>query len=212
MSTHDEIKSLWMQTRDRLLAKGLLSGDGASLSLRCPGGSTMIVGSVEAAEPELRDWRKVPAEDTAAVHARVYACRTDVGAIAWGGGPLGTCLKDFGGLLPQVFDEQARHLGPMAPAITQYAEIEGTLRKGGNVLIWRDLPLCLGMTYTRLALNAELFEKCAKAYVLAVATGGRVKRLPWLVRYIANSRLYKDERRATEAFARGEFPVEARGY
>lgn len=206
------MKSLWLQARDRLLAKELLAGEGASLSVRCPGGSFVWVGAVTDAKPKLEDWRKCATEGPATVHASVYACRGDVGAVVWGSGPFGACLAGFGGTLPQVFDEQARHIGPMAPAVTQYTGIGSALHKGGNALIWRGLPLCLGTTCTRMALNAELFEKCAKAYVLAVATGGRVEMLPWLVRYIANSRLHRDERHATEAFACGELPMESRGY
>ncbi len=212
MSLQDDMKFKWLATRDRLVAKGLLGNVDDSLSVRCPAAALMWLGAVADVEPKLVQWSEPPASEMAAVHARIYACRSDVGAIAWGGGPLGTCLADFGGLLPQVFDEQARHIGPMAPAVAQYVEIESALHKGGNALIWRGLPLCLGITSTRMALNAELFEKCAKAYVLAAATGGRVKKLPWLVRYIANSRLYKDERRAREAFGRGELPIESRGY
>ena len=212
MNSHDDMKSLWLQTRDRLIAKGLSAGDGASLSVRCPGGSSMWVGAVTDAAPRLEDWRKGATDGLTAVHAGVYACRGDVGAVAWGGGPFGACLAEFGGALPQVFDEQARHIGPMAPAVTQYADIGRALHKGGNALIWRGRPLCLGTTCTRMALNAELFEKCAKAFVLAAATGGSVETLPWLVRHIANSRLHKDERRAMAAFACGGLPVESRGY
>ena len=73
-------------------------------------------------------------------------------------------------------------------------------------------PVCLGTTATRLALNAELFEKCAKAYVLAAASGGRVRPLPWLVRHVANGRLLKDERQARERFVQGLLPVESKGY
>src|ERR1035437_4382472 len=217
MSAQDDMKtngmkSLWLQTRDRLLAKGLLTGDGASLSLRCPGGTFMWVGAATAVEPQRLDWRKTVTPLAIDGHASVYACRSDVGAVAWGGAAYGVSLADFGGVLPQVFDEQARHIGPMSPAVEECSDIPHALQAGGNALIWRGRPLCLGTTCTRLALNAELFEKCAKAYLLAVATGGRVKTLPWLVRYIANSRLFKDERRATQAFDRGEFPVESRGY
>ena len=130
--------------------------------------------------------------------------------MVWAGGLFGACLADFGGALPQVFDEQARHIGPMAS--THSAAIGPALGHGGNALLWQGVPLCLGTTCTRMALNAELFEKCAKAYVLAAATGGRVAQLPWLVRRIANGRLRKDQRRAAQAFARGELPVESRGY
>jgi hypothetical protein len=208
----DSMKSIWLTTRDRLVAKGLLGDAGATLSVRCPAAGAMWLGAVADAAPALKLWCRSNSKGIAAAHARVYACRPDVGAIAWGGGPFGACLADFGGMLPQVFDEQARHIGRMAQAIESEAKLEDALRTGGNALIWRKLPLCFGTTATRLALNAELFEKCAKAYVLAVAAGGHVNTLPWWVRLIANSRLAKDERRAAEAFGRGELPMESRGY
>jgi len=63
-----------------------------------------------------------------------------------------------------------------------------------------------------MALNAELFEKCAKAYTLAEATGARITHLPWWVAFIANGRLMKDEKRAERCFANGQLPPESRGY
>ena len=68
------------------------------------------------------------------------------------------------------------------------------------------------MPATRLALNTELFEKCAKAYVLAAASGGAVRPLPWLVRRVANGRLRKDRRAAVARWAQGLLPEEAKGY
>ena len=82
----------------------------------------------------------------------------------------------------------------------------------GNVLLLRGRPVCLGMTPLRLALNAELFEKCAKAYVLAVAGNGRVRPLPWIVRLVANRRLAKDRQRAAVRFVQGHLPEESNGY
>jgi ribulose-5-phosphate 4-epimerase/fuculose-1-phosphate aldolase len=173
----------------------------------------MWFGSVSEVTPRRILWRGgIPASGVAAHHAAVYITRQDVSAITIGGGVYGRCLADFGGVIPQVFDEQARHLGRMGPAVNEAHGIASSLQVGGSVLLWQGDPVCLGMTATRMALNTELFEKCAKAYVLAVASGGRVKTLPWLVRYIANSRLFKDQHRATQAFARGELPAESRGY
>ena len=74
--------------------------------------------------------------------------------------------------MPVLFDEQARHLGIMGQACAAPADLAAALRRGGNVALVGGLPVCLGMTAKRLALNAELFEKCAKAYVLARG-GGR---------------------------------------
>lgn len=212
MVAQEFMQDRWLRTRDRLLSKGLLGDPGATLSVRCPGAPSMWLGTTRDATPFLVDWSDGRGSGLAEAHAKVYACRSDVGAIAWGGGAFGKCLADFGGLLPQVFDEQARHIGPMAPPVERQEALEGALRAGGNALLWRSVPLCFGTTCTRLALNVELFEKCAKAYVLAAAAGGRVKALPWLVRRIANARLAKDARRAAEAFARGELPGESSAY
>jgi hypothetical protein len=102
----------------------------------------------------------------------------------------------------------------MAPAVSTHSPQAWTrsLRAGGNVLLLQRQPLCLGTTATRLALNAELFEKCAKAHVLAVASGGRVRALPWWVRWIANGRMRKDASRAEARFAQGLPPEESKGY
>ena len=215
MSAHDTMTALWLQTRGRLLAKDLLAGANATLSIRSPGSGAMWLGAATDAGP-VRFETAAAAGDSAALHALmhalIYRARADVGAVAVGGGVFGACLADFGGRMPQVFDEQARHLGEMGQAARDDQACVAALRAGGNALLWHGVPVCLGTTCTRLALNAELFEKCAKAYVLAVAAGGRVRPLPWLVRWVANGRLAKDERRAALAFARGDFPVESRGY
>jgi hypothetical protein len=153
-----------------------------------------------------------PSVRGAGLHAAIYACRADVGAIAAGGGAFGLCLADFGAVMPGVFDEQARHLGCMPAGVEDPRDLAPRLGGGGNVLVARGLPVCLGMTASRATLNAELFEKCAKAYVLAMASGGHVRPLPWIVRTVANRRLLKDERRAAQRFGLGLLPEESRGY
>lgn len=206
MNTEDSLCTEWSALRDRLQAKHLLQGEGASLSLRIPGSDAMWFGRATDAAPQRLPLRGAPA--AAEVHAEVYAQRADVGAVAWGGGAFGPCLADFGGAMPQVFDEQARHLGPMHPGGTPAAALRGP----GNVALVAGRPVCLGMTAMRLALNAELFEKCAKAYVLAVAGGGRVRPLPWIVRLVANRRLAKDQQRAAARLQQGLLPEESKGY
>ena len=210
--TTDEttLSGQWPDLRARLLAKRLLAGEGASLSLRIPGSDAMWFGAAQDAAAQRVSFGAASGDGLA--HAAIYAARSDVGAIAAGGAEFGPCLADFGGAMPQAFDEQARHLGPMGPAATAVRELGASLRRGGNVLLLHGRPVCLGMTAMRLALNAELFEKCAKAYVLAVAGGGRVRALPWVVRFVANRRLHKDERRAAQRFAQGLPAEETKGY
>ncbi len=118
MNATDALRDTWLQTRERLQASHLLGDDDAALSLRCPGATQMWIGSATASTPLLLDWREDAALDAAQrLHAQVYAQRGDVGAVAWSAGAFGHCLADCGGALPQVFDEQARHLGPMPPPV-----------------------------------------------------------------------------------------------
>jgi ribulose-5-phosphate 4-epimerase/fuculose-1-phosphate aldolase len=147
------------------------------------------------------------------LHANIYRIRADVGAIMLGGGDFSWALSEFCGALPSLFDEQARHLGIMRVAATAApADLSVALHGGGNSLLVGSLPVCLGVNCLRMIFNAELLEKCAKAYVLAKAAGDGVKQLPWWVRRIANRRLLRDERRAAQRFALGLIPEEARGY
>lgn len=212
MDIQEKLFAHWLETRDRLVGKKLLSGQAASISVRWPDNKSMWFGSVNDVKPTVIQLAMIPKAETAAIHADIYSARSDVGAIALGGGDFGNCLADFGGILPVVFDEQARHIGKMPPPVHTGKVSSGALSLGGNVVLFNRQPACFGMTCSRLALNAELFEKCAKAYVLAVATGGKVKQLPWLVRYIANGRLLKDQRRATQRFSEGLLPNETKGY
>ena len=201
---------------ERLARQDLLAGDGASLSLRLPGEEAMLFLSASGAREERYDFAGVSADTLLAptlLHANIYRIRADVGAIMLGGGDFSWALSEFCGALPSVFDEQARHLGIMRVAATaKPADLLDALRAGGNSLLVGSLPVCLGVNCLRMIFNAELLEKCAKAYVLAKAAGEGVKQLPWWVRRIANRRLLRDERHAAQRFASGLIPEEARGY
>jgi len=192
----------WSATKARLEARGLW-GAGASLSLRFAGDETIWFGGESDVAPRLV---RLAEAGGAPVHVAVYAARADVGAVAVGGGKFGRALAAFGGPMPVLFDEQARHLGIMGEACAAPVGLAAALRRGGNVALVGDLPVCLGMTAKRLALNAELFEKCVKAYVLARAAGGPTHAPAWWARAIAGRRLIKDERRAAERFAQGQPP------
>lgn len=204
------LRAQWLRIRDRLAAKRLLQTPAASLSLRIPGAPSLWFGDASQASPQLLDSRD--AGERGALHAAILRARPDVGAIAVGGGTFGHHLALFGGTLPVVFDEQARHLGRMGPAIQAPGQLHEALHAGGNALLVAAVPVCLGTTGARLALNAELFEKCAQAFVLAAAGGGRPRPLPWLVRHVANRRLLRDERAAAGRYAQGALPAESKGY
>lgn len=194
----------------RLDGKHLL-GDGASVSVRLPGTGDMLL-----ARPGEEPQRMSLAADATGVHrqhAEVYRARPDVGAIALGGGRYGQLLPDVTGVLPQVFDEQARHLGRSARTDSnRLDDVRRSLGDGGNAWVHGARLLVFGTTLHRLVLNAELLEKCAKAYVLAAGTGESLHTLPWWVCRIANGRLKKDQKRAAERFGQGLLPEEVKGY
>lgn len=188
-----------------------LLGIGASVSMRVPGSSDMLLG-VPGSDPQCISLDSA-AEGVHRQHAEIYRMRPDVGAIAWGSGAYGRLLPGVSGVLPQVFDEQARHLGRSARTDSDRPdEMARSLGEGGNVWVHRSDVMVFGTTLHRLVLNAELLEKCAKAYVLAAATGEPLHRLPWWVCHIANGRLKKDQKSAVARFAQGLMPEEAKGY
>lgn len=211
MNASETLEELWQATAERLSAKRLLGVPG-SLSLRCPNALTMWFGNSATAGPRLVFRNESEAADDARVHTTIYGLRGDVGAIAWGGGQFGTMLAHFGGALPQLFDEQIRHIGIMPAAVENEIGLAAALAGGANAMMLRGRLLCLGMTARRLALNAELFEKCATAYVLATATGGTLTMIPRWVQRIANRRLARDEKRAAEAFAADRLPIDSNKY
>ncbi|HKT27225.1 class II aldolase/adducin family protein [Dyella sp.] len=207
-------------TLDRLLLDAMrrldekrLLGMGGSVSVRLPGTRDMLLATPDI-EPVRVPLSAQPSQEYAQ-HIGVYAARPDVGAIASGGGTFGRMLGSFGGDLPQLFDEQARHLG--ATVVPMRHAMDGPLKSsslatGGNVWASEKDVMVFGGTVHRLVLNAELLEKCAKAYVLAKATGMHLHTLPWWVCHIANGRLKKDQKRAARRFAQGVLPEEVKGY
>lgn len=203
-----------LAARERCARQGYLGSEHAGLSARLPGENVFLFVDATAAAPQKHSWLDRVETLPLAVHAAMYALRPDVGAVLSGGGVFAAALHEFGGAMSLGFDEQARHLGRMPEAVTAVSapELRRRLAAGANSLLVGNLPVCLGTTCQRLVLNAELFEKCAKAYVLAAATGERVGKLPWWVGTIATGRLRKDQRRAAERFAQGLLPEETQGY
>jgi len=184
----------------RLLAKGLmLPGD--SLSVRVPGQDALlqlVIGQDGSPLPE----PQLLALDAAGGEGWVYRRRPDVGAVLLGRQRWAYAVGQLGVAMPGIFDEQIRHLGKQMKAV----RAGDSLASGGNAFLVEGQVLCLGMTMARLVCNAELLEKCAKAFVLAYGTGRPVHRIPWLVRTIANRRLLRDERYAAQCHLDGVEP------
>ena len=68
------------------------------------------------------------------------------------------------------------------------------------------------MEMERLLPNIEILEKCAESFVLAHCTSQQVKRIPWLIKFIANRRLKKDQKDAATRHLRGERAIMKAGY
>ncbi len=205
MSMHDEL----IKAAARLSGKGLLNRQGDALSMRLVGEGKMLFlepGGV-ARSLDLDD----PGLGIAATHARVYQTRADAGAVATLSPRWSLQLAGLGEAMPGIFDEQARHLGHnWAPIMA--GQLGEALASGGNAGLVDGRLLVLGITRNRLLFNAELFEKCAMAFVLARLGGGRVSKLPWIVRKVAGGRLLKDEAMASACHARGQRSPEPSGY
>jgi len=220
------LETMLCSARDRLRSRGLFPEERTSLSLRQPGSQEYLFLDRSLASPILRNFSParqpvsgIPAPVHASRnHALIYRLRPDVGAILIGGGTYSILLQECGGVLPMLFDEQARHLGRMLHSVTETSgrkfeqQLASALSHGTNAVMVGGVPVRLGTTSQRMVFNAELFEKCAKAFVLASATGTPVTRIPWWVSRIANGRLKKDERAAAAHFAAGKLPPESTGY
>jgi ribulose-5-phosphate 4-epimerase/fuculose-1-phosphate aldolase len=198
----------------RLQAKGLMAV-GDSLSMRLAGEHALqfVVVSVDGVPASARV-EIAGAEHLASVdaslpgHLAIYLVRDDVGAVFIGKPNWACALAATSGAMPAIFDEQVRHLGSCVVALdADLPSSTEALRTGDNAFLVDRRVACFGMTLDRVVFNTELLEKCAKAYVLAHCTGKPVGRIPWLVRWIANGRLKKDEKHSAREYAAGRVPV-----
>jgi ribulose-5-phosphate 4-epimerase/fuculose-1-phosphate aldolase len=222
-----EIEATLLEGCRRLAGKGFLNAPSDSFSMRVPGSTEMIFAS------GCHDWRQVGVADLQAVsfsvrdgssglhaailHAAIYRERADVGAVAISSPKGARLLAHCGGCFPTLFDEQARHIGAPAKPLAEAASLRvdlvtKTFRRGTNAVLLGEQLLCLGVTCERVLCNSELYEKCAQAYVIAHASGNRIREIPGWVRLIANRRLLRDEYRAAASYRHGVTPEGIGGY
>lgn len=198
-----------LQAAARLTTKGFFQQTGDALSLLLPGSGQMLllVQGGEVQQVALSH----PTDNLSRLHAEAYRLRGDVGAVATLSPLWSLQLGELGEAMPAVFDEQARHIGrSWVPGTAQ--QLPALLADGGNAGLVDGHLLALGVTRNRMLFNAELFEKCAMAYVLAHLGGGRVKHVPWWVRLIAGRRLRQDQANAAASHAFGQQAAELGAY
>jgi ribulose-5-phosphate 4-epimerase/fuculose-1-phosphate aldolase len=215
MSDTEEIEATLRGSAARLAGKGLMRV-GDLLSQRIPENESFVTLRLGADGAPSAEIVSTPLSNPpSGLHHRIYAERPDVGAILSGGLPWTSTLAKLGLSMPAIFDEQVRQLGvqvrrvPMALADDRPV---AALSNGANGYCLDDGAICLGMGLERLLMNAEILEKCAKCFVLATSTGGRVHCIPRIVRFIANGRLRKDRKDAAERHLRGERSILKAGY
>lgn len=204
----------------RLAGKVLLK-PGDVLSQRIPEQNAFVSVRINSGQdvPDEFEWTSLTATPGLSaipgdLHHRIYRARPDVGAIASGGLTWTSALARLDLSLPAVFDEQIRHLGLEAKRLGMCSTDDPTkaLSNGANAYCLDDMALCFGMGLERLLLNIEILEKCAECFILAQSATVKVKQIPWLIRFIANGRLKKDQKEAAARHLRGERSIMKAGY
>jgi ribulose-5-phosphate 4-epimerase/fuculose-1-phosphate aldolase len=191
----------------KLAAKEFLT-PGDTLSQRIPEQNAFV--TVRIGDKPVFQWTLLSSTPES-LHHRIYLARPDVGAIAAGALPWTSRLARLELTMPAVFDEQVRHLGTEVKCVNGEGAIP-PLSNGANAYCLNGTALSLGMNLERLLPNIEILEKCAESFILARSTGKKVRRIPWLVRFIANGRLKKDRGDAARRHLRGERSVLKAGY
>jgi ribulose-5-phosphate 4-epimerase/fuculose-1-phosphate aldolase len=199
----------------RLAGKALLK-PGDTLSQRIPERNAFIRVRIAAGRdvPDEFEWVSL-ANQPVDIHQRIYAERPDVGAIASGNLTWTSLLSRMDLSLPPIFDEQIRHLGVEAKRVAMRSDDArpiAALSNDANAYCLDDMALCFGMGLERLLLNIEILEKCSECFVLAQSATSGVKRIPWLIKFIANRRLRRDQKDAAARHLRGERSVMKAGY
>jgi ribulose-5-phosphate 4-epimerase/fuculose-1-phosphate aldolase len=209
----NEIRTLLLKDKARFRAKGLFGNPDDSLSMRIPGRQEFLLtlSHTEAISTEAFETDK---SHVAALHAAIYRSRADAGAVLIGQTSWSAALAALGTAIPTLFDEPARHIGKVELPVcgADKPGLLDALKGGSNIAICGDQRVCLGTTSDRLVFNAELFEKCAKAFVIAQTCGQRIRKVPGWVCYIAGGRLRKDQKSAAESYAAGRIPEGRNAY
>jgi hypothetical protein len=203
-----EIESQLSDAATRLRNKGLFVPGNDSLSMRIPGSEEFLLIGEDNGEVQ------TVTLDSDSPHAGVYRGRSDAGAVLIGTTNWSVAISAIGNSPPIMYDEQARHIGKIPPIVADgdNAGLGRAVATGSNIIFYADQCIRIGMTRDRVVFNAELFEKCAMAFVVAHSSGGRIKKIPGWVQYIAGGRLRKDQKRASESYAIGKIPEGMNAY
>jgi L-ribulose-5-phosphate 4-epimerase len=233
MAKYDSSKSLIVETARRLVAKGFLMATGGNISVRIPGEKAFAI------TPSNYDYLIMQPEDVcvldldlhaiegerkpsveSGMHAGIYQARPDVQAVVHTHQVYASALALINASIPALFDEQVRFLGrtveiiPYAPSGTGLLKdtIVSRLKSHNNAYILQNHGVLLfGDSMERAALNVEILEKCALAYLLALCTERKVSKIPLPVREIAFAKLRADQKKAADHAGSTEGAASAQG-
>jgi L-ribulose-5-phosphate 4-epimerase len=218
MSKYDWEKRSLVETAQELTAEGLLMATGGNLSMRATDHTAFAI------TPSDRNYLEMKPEDIcimdaeagqiegalkpsveSKMHAAIYNERQDVNAIIHTHQALASALALIKAPIPALFDEQVRFLGrrveiiPYAPSGTGMLvkQVAKHVRNHNNAyLLQNHGALIFGDSMERAIENAQVLEKCAKAYLLSLLTDRKISRLPVPIREIIFRMLREDQKRA----------------
>ncbi|MBN2224478.1 MAG: class II aldolase/adducin family protein [Deltaproteobacteria bacterium] len=196
--------SLWLSQHGFF---GSIRGTGGNVSVRIEAGSLMAVtpSSIKYHELVTEDIcivdlngdvveaKRAPSVETG-MHAVIYRSRPDVNAVVHTHQIFGSVFALVNHPIPALFDEVSFTLGPTVE-IVPYGlsgstdlvnNVAGKLSNNANAYIIQNHGIiALGKDLDRAMLAAELLEKVAHIYCLALATGKAVTMLPVETREMA---------------------------
>jgi len=203
MASHTEIRTELLAAAKWLCDHGFFGGrlgSGGNVSARIAGRNQMVVTPsgiayrrMNAADICVLDLDLTPLAGSrkpsieAAMHAGIYRHRTDAGAVVHTHSVYASVLTLLARPIPALFDEAVLEIGPRVELI-EYApsgsrplvdRVSARLQNGCCCyLIQNHGAVSLGANLDEAMRNAELLEKLAKVYLLALSTGEPISRLP----------------------------------
>jgi ribulose-5-phosphate 4-epimerase/fuculose-1-phosphate aldolase len=191
--------SLWLSENGYF---GTRKGTGGNVSMRVAGESAMVItpstmkygdfapGDIfvvgfDLAVVEGSDALKPSVES--GMHSIIYQKRPDVNAIVHTHQLYGSVLAVLGEPIPSLFDEVSYSLGSTVEVVP-YAlfgtpelarNVAGKLSNNANAYLMQNHGvLALGRDLEKALSNAELLEKAAQVYCIALSTGRGIHTLP----------------------------------
>ena len=218
MGTYGWEKRCIVETAQKLSAEGLLMATGGNLSVRS------VDKNAFAITPSDRNYLEMKPEDIcilnfdteqlegdykpsveSKMHAAIYNERKDIKAIIHTHQAIASALTLIKAPIPALFDEQVRFLGrsveiiPYAPSGTGMLvkQVAKHVRNHNNAFLMQNHgALVFGDSMERAIENAQILEKCAKAYLLSLLSERKINQLPLPIREIVFQMLRKDQKLA----------------